>query len=259
MEITKILLDHLELKPVDSLSSIPLYLQIYADLHGIIRSGRFNPGDMLPPEIDLAQAYGVGRQTIREAIARLVDDHLLERFAGRGTFIKAHQDRAKFYLDRSFTQQIAEMGMVAGSEVLNMYSGVVDENSPRPLLSKPGSPCLHLTRLRLGDGEPIGVQYTVILTELCPNLEKFDFNVSSLYHVLSTEYRLQMIEISHVVTAVSASDLFVGLLRTPVGAPLLLVKTVAFLESGDPIEATTSYYRADRYEFSVVHSYQDCD
>lgn len=259
METTKILLDTLELSPVDSLSSVPLYLQIYTDLHNIIRSGRFNPGDMLPPEIDLAQAYGVGRQTIREAIARLVDENLLERFAGRGTFIKAQADRTKFYLDRSFTQQITEMGMAPGSEVLNIYTGIVDENSPKALLAKYGSPCLHLTRLRLADGEPIGVQYTVILTDLCPGLGEHDFNTSSLYHILSTEYRLQMIEISHIVTAVSASDLFVGLLRTAIGAPLLLVKTVAYLEGGDPIEATTSYYRADRYEFSVVHSFQDCD
>jgi GntR family transcriptional regulator len=259
MDATKIDLDLLEITSTNSTSLDPLYLQVYTDLKRILRSGRFNPGDMLPPEIDLAQAYGVGRQTIREAIARLVDERLLERFAGRGTFIKALPDRTKFYLDRSFTQQLVDMGMAPGSEVLSVYTGNIDENAPKALHSQLGSPCLHLTRLRLGNSDPIGIQYSVILTRLCPHLDLHDFNITSLYQVLSTEYHLQISEISHVVTAVRATELFTGLLRTAAGTPLLQVNTVAYLEGGEPIEATTSYYRSDRYEFSVVHSYHDCN
>ena len=67
------------------------------------------------------------------------------------------------------------------------------------------------------------------------------------------------IRVNHVVNAVTATELFAGLLTTAPGAPLLLVKTVAYLEGGEPIEATTSYYRADKYEFSIVHAYHDCD
>jgi GntR family transcriptional regulator len=256
----KIPLDHLQIIPADPAAPTPLYLQVCGNLRDIIRSERFSPGDMLPPEVVLAQAYGVGRQTIREAIARLVDENLLERFAGRGTFIRAQPNRTKFYLNRSFTQQMAELGIQARSQVLRAYSGVVNENAPPALLGKLGSPCLHLTRLRLGEDVPIGVQYTVILTERCPQIERFDFNQESLYQVLSREYHLMIVEISHVVNAVTATELFAGLMNTAPGAPLLLVKTVAYLEGGEPIEATTSYYRADRYEFSIVHAYhEECD
>ncbi len=255
----KISLDHLEITPADSRAPTPLYHQVSSDLRTIIHSGRFIAGDMLPPEVELARAYGVGRQTIREAISRLVDENLLERFAGRGTFIRAQPNRTRFYLNRSFTQQMAELGITARSEVLRVYGGTVDGNSPRALRGKLGSPCLHLTRLRLGDDDPVGVQYTVILTGRCPGIERFDFNQESLYNVLSREYQLMIVEIYHVVNAVTATELFAGLLATAPGAPLLLVKTVAYLEGSEPIETTTSYYRADKYEFSIVHAYHDCE
>lgn len=255
----KISLEHLEISRADPNIPTPLYHQVYSNLREIILADRYHPGDMLPPELELAQAYGVGRQTIREAISRLVDENLLERFAGRGTFIRAQPNRTRFYLNRSFTQQMAELDMTARSEVLKVYSDRVNENSPRALHSKMDSPCLHLTRLRLGDDEPIGIQYSIIVTEYCPNIESYDFNCESLYEVLSRDYQLPIVEISHVVNAVVATELFAGLLNTAPGAPLLLVKTVAYLETGEPIEATTSYYRADKYEFSIVHSYHDCD
>ena len=78
---------------------------------------------MLPPEMELSKAYRVGRETIRHAILRLVDENMVERKAGRGTVIVEQKDRLKFYVDRSFAQQMVEMGMTPHSEVLKMNAG----------------------------------------------------------------------------------------------------------------------------------------
>jgi len=250
---------HFGVAPVDPHSPVPLYHQVYTQLRERLRSGQLKAGEMLPAEIELCRAYGVGRQTVRQAIARLVDEGLLERFAGRGTFVREPSDRMKFYLDRSFTQQMAEMGIQAHSKILKLTSGVIDETAPAALQRKNGAPCLHLTRLRYGDQQPIGFQTTTILTAQCPGLEQYDFNQESLYNILSTVYRLPIVEISHVVSAVAASEIHARMLQTQPGTPLLLVKTAAYLENGEPIEATISYYRADKYEFMTRHQYKECD
>ena len=91
-------LTDLNISPVDARSPLPLYYQVNADLKNIIRSGKLKPGDMLPPEMDLSKAYGVGRETIRHAILRLVDENIVERKAGRGTVVLAEKDHLKFYL-----------------------------------------------------------------------------------------------------------------------------------------------------------------
>jgi GntR family transcriptional regulator len=245
----------LPITPIDEDSSVPLYRQIEEDLRRLITTGVLPPGGGLPPEVELSRAYGVGRQTIRLALSRLVSSDLIARYAGRGTFVKPQTDRLKFYLDRSFTRQMAEMGLQTRSRVLEMSSGVIDESSPAELADHLGEPCLRLVRLRLGDDQPIGIQSSTILSAQCSGIEGFDFNQQSLYDVLATHYRLPIAEINHTVGATIVDALQAALLQVASGAPLLLVNTTAWLENGDVIEHTTSFYRADKYEFSTSHRY----
>jgi DNA-binding GntR family transcriptional regulator len=64
-----------------------LWRQVADDLQADITSGRLGPGWKLPPEVDLADSYGVSRVTIRRAIAELAQDELLDVVHGRGTFV----------------------------------------------------------------------------------------------------------------------------------------------------------------------------
>ncbi len=101
----------LNIKPVDENSPIPLYQQVRIDLLNMIQSEQLQPGDMLPAEHDLAQAYQVSRQTLRQAVGALAAEGLLERTPGRGTTVLSGQSRLKFFLDKSFAQQMLEMGL----------------------------------------------------------------------------------------------------------------------------------------------------
>ena len=257
MQARQIKINDLRITPVDPHSPIPLYHQIHIDLKSLLQTGKIPPGSILPPELEICRAYGVGRQTVRMAIAGLVDENLVERFAGRGTFVKSQSERMKFYLDRSFTQQMIELGYEPRSRLLHVSTGTVDRSCPEPLHEHLGSPCLKLVRLRFGNHEPISIQSATILTELCPGLFRHDFNSGSLYEILSKEYKLVISEIRHVVKAVAAGDDQADLLQMPVGAPLLFVSTTAFMENKQIIECTDSYYRGDRYEYSTTDTYRE--
>lgn len=245
----------LSITPVDPNNPLPLYVQIIAHLKEMINTGKLQPKEMLPPEVELSKAYGVSRQTMRQAILRLVDENLLERKAGRGTVVVAQENRPRFYLDRSFAQQMVEMGMSPHSEVLKMTEGIIDATSPEPLQVRLGANCLILVRLRFGDQTPIGIQYTTIITDLCPDLANHDFNQESLYNILWTVYKLPIVRIDQIISAVNADEWHCSLLKTVLGAPLLHVRTAAYLDDGEPIESSTSYYRADKYWYSTTHKY----
>lgn len=240
--------------PVDPHNPVPLYHQIYLDLRQMIQRGVISPGDMLPPELDICQAYSVGRQTVRQAISRLVDEGLVERFAGRGTFVREQADHIQFFLDRSFSQQMREMGRVPHSQLLSQGLGAVDRESVPALQAYQGRPCLTLERLRLGDAEPICHQTSTILSERCPGIEGHDFANQSLYEILATRYHLLINRIDHVVRAVAADGYRADLLEVQEGAPLLFVGTTAYLDDGELIEYSASYYRADRYEYSTTQT-----
>ena len=245
----------LNIKPVDENSPIPLYQQVRIDLLNMIQSEQLQPGDMLPAEHDLAQAYQVSRQTLRQAVGALAAEGLLERTPGRGTTVLSGQSRLKFFLDKSFAQQMLEMGLTPQSEILRKKATIIDSASPAQLRGKKGSPALELIRLRFGDETPIGVQYTIILTALCPDLATYDFRTESLYHLILTHYKLPIARIDQSISAVLPDEWHRNLLKVSGETPLLLVSTTAFLENGEPIETSTSYYRSDKYEFSVSQGY----
>lgn len=246
---------NLPITAVSPTSDAPLYHQIEADLRRLIRTDTFIQDQPLPTERELSQLYGVGRQTIRLAMARLVADDLIERQAGRGTYIKPQKGRADFYLDRSFTRQMADLGLTAQSQLLSQSVGLIDETMPASLHTHLQEPYLHLTRLRLGNDQPIGLQISRILLTLCPDLATHDFNNISLYQTLADDYNLTIHRIDHRISATTADDLQSGLLQVAVGVPLLVVHTTAILRDGNLIEDTTSYYRADKYEYHTSHQY----
>jgi GntR family transcriptional regulator len=248
-------LSRANITPVDPDSPVPLYYQIENDLRRLISSGQIPSGATLPPELELCQLYGVGRHTMRMALSRLSTDNLITRRAGRGTVVRPQTDRIQFYLDRSFTRQMAELGRRAHSRVLEITAGVIGADDPDVFHQKIGAPCLRLVRLRLGDDEPIGLQATTILTELCPDLGKKDFDQGSLYDILASEYQLVITELRHTICASTTNEFQAELLQVSDCEPLLVVNSTAFLGNRQVIEHTVSHYRADRYEYSTTHTY----
>jgi GntR family transcriptional regulator len=232
-----------------------LYYQIEADLRALLNNREISPGDLLPTENELAEVYGVGRHTIRTALGRLVHDNLISRKAGHGTVVKGRADRRQFSLSRSFTRQMAEMGLQSRSVVLSSESRIVQPDDPHSLTSKKlDAPILVLERLRFGNDEPIGLQRSFVVLEHCPGLEQSDFATHSLYEVLSHEYHLVITEITHTVGATAADKRQADLLRVEPGAPLLMVNTAAYLENGDIVEVCLSHYRADKYEYTITQT-----
>lgn len=244
----------LDITPVEPDSPVPLYYQVESDLRRLMQEEKLAAGDAIPPEHMLSERYGVSRHTIRKALSRLAGDDLIERRAGRGTFVTSQADSTRFYLDRSFTQQMADMGRQASSRVLASETGTIAEDAPGVLQGKEGAPCLRLSRVRMGDDEPIGIQHHIVVTEACPDLDRHDFASASLYDLLAHEYGLRISEIQHAIGAATADARRAELLEVTPGDPLLVVHTAAFLGTGTVIEHTTSHYRADRYMYKTRHT-----
>ncbi len=254
MALHQLKLDDFPITPVNANSPIPLYYQVEADLRGLLHSDVVSTGDLLPTELELAQAYGVGRHTIRTALGRLVTDHLITRKAGHGTVVSAQKDRRHFSLARSFSRQMEEMGLVPRSVVLEKKSSTISMTDPAALQSRIGAPCLRLTRLRYGSDEAIALQRAIIVTDHCPGLERYEFVRESLYDVLNHSYHLVITDINHTVSAITSDKKQAELLKIAVRAPLLRVTTSAYLESGEIIELSIAEYRADKYEYTTTQS-----
>lgn len=249
-------LNHLHQQKFDAHSPIPLYHQVYSFLNQLILENIIEPGSTFPPETELSDELNVSRQTVRQAMAQLVREGKIERFSGKGTFVTDQNSRNQFFLDKSFSQQMIDMGMDTRARVLESETGIIDQTCSAYFQDKLGAPCLKLTRLRFGNDIPISLQYALIITEKCPGLEASDFTNESLFHLLTDDYKLEISEILHTVNAVLADEYQAKLLQINPGDPLLVEEAVTYLSDGDPIETTTSFFRADRYAYSVRFKYK---
>jgi GntR family transcriptional regulator len=139
-------------------------------------------------------------------------------------------------------------GVQASSEVLAQDTAGASSEVAAMLGIAEGEPVFHLRRLRLADGDPMGVQDTYIPDRLVPGIEELSFASASLYDVLATHYQLfpTSAHETHFAFAVEGPD--ATLLRVAPGSPVMGADLVARLADGQALEYVRSVMRADRYK-----------
>src|SRR3954465_6262130 len=100
--------------PVSRHSAVPLHAQCRARIHELIEHGELAPGTKLPPERELALAWGISLAPVRQAILDLVSDGLLTRVRGSGTYVRAGKVEKKLSILSSFTASLHPTGAPAG-------------------------------------------------------------------------------------------------------------------------------------------------
>lgn len=227
---------------------IPLYKQLKSLVLESIRTGALKPDDQLLAESELARQYEVSKATVRQALDELEREGILYRIQGRGTFVaRARVDLGPSYLD-SFTVQMEALGRRPSSHVLEQMVLDAEGEVAERLSVRDGSAVFRLKRLRLADGEPMGLQVSHIPLELAPDLEKRDFRKEgSLYAVLEKDYGLIPARALETHSAVILEPDEADLLLTAHGAAALASRRLTLLVSGRPMELVFSWMRGDRY------------
>jgi len=136
----------------------PLWHQAEQAVRKLITEGEWKDGDQLPNETRLTEMLGVSRITVRHALRRLEESGLLRREHGRGTFVRRSTIVAGIRGLTSFTDEMANLGQSIGTRATEARKIQADEEVAEELQIEIGDPVIRLRRLRLGDGNPIGVQ-----------------------------------------------------------------------------------------------------
>ncbi|UKS25258.1 GntR family transcriptional regulator [Paenibacillus sp. HWE-109] len=71
------------------MSKVPLYKQIYQSIKDKILAGELRPKDRVPSEQEFMDQFMVSKTTVKTALAILLDEGLVTRIQGKGTFVSA--------------------------------------------------------------------------------------------------------------------------------------------------------------------------
>ena len=97
----------------------PVYIQIHNQIKKDIEAGKWKIGEKIPSERELAENFSVSRMTLRQAIQTLVDEGILERKIGSGTFVARKKVQEKMSGITSFTEITEAQGKVPTSKTVS--------------------------------------------------------------------------------------------------------------------------------------------
>jgi GntR family transcriptional regulator len=232
------------LQPFDQASTLPLYQQLQRKLRLAIENRVLGADDALPPERDLAEELNVSRITVRKAIDGLVDEGLLIRKQGSGTFVTNRVEK-NFAKLTSFSEDMRARGRKPRSVWLDRAAGTVTPGESLTLRSSPGTPVYRFSRIRYADDAPMALEYATVLADCLPSVESVE---TSLYEALERTGNRPVRALQRL-RAVLLTTEQAQLLKAQEKDAGLLVERVGFLKDGRAVEFSQSFYRGDIYDF----------
>jgi GntR family transcriptional regulator len=232
---------------VDRAGGRPLHAQVADDLRAEIRDHRLPPGSALDSEAALQQRFGVARSVVRQALATLVAEGLVERGRGRGSVVAPAREHHRLVQRTSgLYAQLAATGHDVTTEVLDL----VEEPAGRDRWL--GSDrVLRLERLRRIDGRPLARIRTTLPLPRCAGLTTGELIDASLHEVLTRRFGARPTSGRRQVRAVAADGDLARELATRPGAPLLLLEGRTADQEGRPLEVFATWHRAEDVAFDV--------
>ncbi len=164
--------------------SIPKYRQLLTILRGQILSGELPPGERIPSEEDLVTAYGLSRGTVRQAIAQLESERLIETEHGVGSFVRALHPKAVPFRFVTTPDEPAAPGEgvryeITAQEILPAPLDVAEK-----LKLPPGTNITHIARRKFLGERVVSYSERYLLEDILPSLVREDLTRVGSIHAL---------------------------------------------------------------------------
>lgn len=241
------------MKIVDPNNPIPKYLQISAWLRESILMGRYETGEKLPSEIELAQMCGVNRNTLRQALGELTSQGMLKKAKGLGTFVAAAEPvalRHKLNRISSFGQELHQAGIRENTRLLEKGYEPPPKHVARSLVLNADSRVITVRRLRTGDDLPLIYEETYLPVDLFDGILEMDLT-GSMYEIFTQKFGVALSRCEQAIRAVNLNQKIAGLLGLRHNSAALYMESVTYNDRNIPVEVLCCYFRGDKYAFEV--------
>jgi len=222
----------------------PQYLKVKTHLREGIASGRWRPGERLPSESELTDAFGVSRMTVNRALRELHQEGLVERVQGVGSFVAELNRIASTLTVRDVHEEIAARGHHHQARVHLLETVKATAEQAGQFQLKTGARLFHSVIVHHENGVAIQCEDRLVNPACAPDYMTQDFE-----QVTPTHYLLEVSPLSearYTIEAAMPNVLEARLLAMPRGEPCLVVKRCT-LSQGRAVTAVRLVHPGSRW------------
>ena len=232
---------------------VPLYHQVEQVIRHRIATRQYGTGLQIPSEHELGRELKVSRVTIREALRELVRENLLVKVQGKGTFVAPNLPKVlqpiKYngFLEDLY-QRVEQLKVVSVE-----MARVPVTDKVRTILHLPAdvTEVVEIKRSRQVEGEPFSFTVNHLPAEIGERIDPAVLKTVPLNTVLERDLRIPVVRAEETVEAAPANPEVAQQLAIPVLYPVMHVTRVMFTERDRAFEVVETFYRADKYHYSV--------
>ena len=230
---------------LDANNAVPLYKQLKIALKNDILNEVYTNDSRIPSQSELEKMFNVSRITVRYALQELVDEGLLIRMRGKGTFVKHTKVRGDMRSIRGFTNSINSSGQNPKCIIHSKQLMPATDKIASFLQISTGDQVFELKRTISSDNMPVAYEHVYYPNDAYPGLIERIKNDMSTYDVLKNVYGTHMTK-AYKEFNVDIADLkFSQLLGCRLGAPLFYIRKIVYDQHGKPVNFSKFWILAD--------------
>jgi GntR family transcriptional regulator, phosphonate transport system regulatory protein len=232
-------------------AGVSLWRRIADELEQSIANGRFEAGGRLPGEIELAEAFGVNRHTVRRAIAALAERGLVRAERGSGTYVEPPRIAYPIRARTRFSEIVGAAGRAVSGRLTASAVEPAEGEIARRLRLRPGTAVVRLELLRHADRIPLCAATSWLPAERFAGAAKIYASSNSITRLLAHFGVRDYARKSTQVTAAIADAAAAGGLKVALGRPILVVESTDVDGAGVPVITTRARFPADRLTLTI--------
>ncbi len=228
----------------------PLYKGVQRALMEQLASGELKPGQLIPSERQLATEFNVSIGTLRKAIDDLVEQRILIRQQGKGTFVATHdRERLLFY----FFHIVPQVGLKSYPlvEFVFFHKAIASEEVAMRLNIDVDAPVFHIRNRLSLDGEAVSVDDLFLDQQRFATLSapQFKERPNTIYNLYQQAFAISVVKTEERLRAEAASVEHAKLLKIKAGNPVLTIRRVALDMRNEPVELRISTVNTAKHEY----------
>ncbi|MCU7548805.1 GntR family transcriptional regulator [Chitinophagaceae bacterium LB-8] len=227
----------------------PLHRQAEEKLRLLVKSPEYRKGQLFPKETDLAKRWGISRNTLRQAIDKLVNEGLLERKKRSGTRVTDKKISTNLSNWVSFTHEMEDKGIPFHNLLLKAEMKKATKLVEGFLDIKEDTQLVYLQRIRSTGKNPM-VYFESWFHPRIGLTGNEDFE-KPLYEMLDEEFHIVPLISREEIRAIAATQRIADILKIKKGEPVLERKRLVLDAGKRPIEYNVCYYRSDWFTYSI--------